>query len=272
MRQKIRRTSLRKPSSRTEPPAKQSIWDLWLVRGSHVAQFGLFILTLWALFYTVIPLYRTAALEEQIARREVELKTLEQKLAETDQALKAANEKMYHRSRDEVLRGLVISAGAQCSGLLRPVAPLLRLREKPRPPRPLLDIDVAECLGTELVKRKPETVLRPEDLHFLRDTIDRKAATLAQDRSDSLSVIDQMRTKDTAELEAIAQRGPVAQYMEELLDDIGKAYPGGPLRSPKAQHESALRYAQEQVAREFEERVRVEIGKLRELKWPERPS
>src|SRR5690242_5684244 len=117
MRKRPTRSLLRKPSS--APPEKQrSIsLDTWLVRGSHIAQLGLFVLTLLALFYTVIPLYKTAALEEQIARKEAELSETQRKIGQAESALKEANEKMYRRSRSDVLLAFVRYAGPSCSGL-----------------------------------------------------------------------------------------------------------------------------------------------------------
>ena len=151
-----------------------------------MARFGLFVLTLWASFYTVIPLYKTAALEEQIARRETELKAAEQKLAETVSAHNDVTEKAYRRSRADVLWNLNYKAGPRCSGLFRPPEEPVALGSKPRPERPLLDINVAECLTGELAKLKPESIPRDADLHALRAVVDQTASSLERQRADAL--------------------------------------------------------------------------------------
>ncbi len=39
-------------------------FDLWLIRVSYIAQVGLFFLTTFTIFYTVIPIYQNANLQE----------------------------------------------------------------------------------------------------------------------------------------------------------------------------------------------------------------
>ena len=51
-----------------------SKFDLWLVRISYIAQVGLFFLTTFTIYYTVIPIYQNASLQEAIAKKEVEYK------------------------------------------------------------------------------------------------------------------------------------------------------------------------------------------------------
>ena len=96
---------------------KPSSLDIWLSRGSNIAQVGLFALTLAALYYTVIPLYKTAALEEQIAQREAQLKTVENRLAATESAVTEAKESLYREKRGEALRRFILTVGPKCSGL-----------------------------------------------------------------------------------------------------------------------------------------------------------
>jgi hypothetical protein len=81
----MRSSALRTRSHRAEsvrralnetPRTEGSNIDAWLQRLSHLAQIGLVILTLLALFYTVLPLYKTALLEESISRKELEYQKL----------------------------------------------------------------------------------------------------------------------------------------------------------------------------------------------------
>lgn len=269
---KSHRTTLKRPSARRGPHTSQARLDTWLVRGSHIAQVGLFVLTLSALFYTVIPLYKTAALEEQIARREAELKATEQKLAETVAALNDATEKAYRRSRADVLWNLNYQAGPRCSGLFRPVEDPVSLGDKPRPGRVLLDIQVGECLAGELAKLKPESVLRDADLLVLRAAVDRTAAFLAKRRSDAMASIRQMQTKSTEELYAFAPKGLYVQRVDEWRETVRRAYPGLLRPDLEKEHARAVRNAQEKIAQDFEEEVRAEIRKLRDFAWPILPG
>ncbi|KAB1448551.1 hypothetical protein [Bordetella bronchiseptica] len=243
--------------------------DTWLVRGSHIAQVGLFVLTLWALFYTVIPLYKTAALEEQIARREAELKTTEQRLAETVATLNDATERAYDRSRADILWNLNYQAGPSCSGLFRLPEEPIALGDKPGPERPLLDINVDECLTGELAKLKPQSVLRDADLLALHAAVDQTAASLEKQRSDALAAMRQMETKNTDELYAFAPKGPFVQQMDAWFDKVRQANPGLPMPAPQKEHARAVRNVQEKIASDFEEQVRIEIRKLQDIAWPE---
>ncbi|WP_212734565.1 hypothetical protein [Citrobacter sp. wls714] len=56
-------------------------FDLWLVRFSYIAQIAILFITVFTLFYTVIPLYQNAALQESIAKKEFEMKTLKEKIS-----------------------------------------------------------------------------------------------------------------------------------------------------------------------------------------------
>lgn len=56
--------------------------DIWLKRIGYLSQIGTLIVMIITIFYTVIPLYRTSALEESIAKKESELKVLANKINE----------------------------------------------------------------------------------------------------------------------------------------------------------------------------------------------
>ncbi|HAB95245.1 MAG TPA: hypothetical protein DCE83_00155 [Enterococcus sp.] len=89
-------------------------FDSWLQRLSHIAQFGLFVITVFTIYYTVIPLYQMAALQEGIARKENELAKLNLKVKE-------AHSKIRAYVVDQVVAGMIF----ECSGLLvPPVSPI----------------------------------------------------------------------------------------------------------------------------------------------------
>jgi len=51
-------------------------FDLWLERLSYISQSGLFFLTIFTIYYTVIPVFQNASLQESISQKEIELKKL----------------------------------------------------------------------------------------------------------------------------------------------------------------------------------------------------
>lgn len=79
-------------------------FDLWLIRVSYIAQVGLFFLTTFTIFYTVIPIYQNANLQESIAKKEIEYKQLQDK-----------EKTLYLKLRKEYSRKYVVDAISQCS-------------------------------------------------------------------------------------------------------------------------------------------------------------
>lgn len=87
--------------------------DVWLERLSYIAQLGLFAVTLFTIYYTVIPLYQNANLQEAIAKKEVELKEL-----------KKESDVLYVSLRHELLSRISSSVMINCdpamSFIMRP--------------------------------------------------------------------------------------------------------------------------------------------------------
>jgi hypothetical protein len=82
-----------------------------------------------------------------------------------------------------------------------------------------------------------------------------------------MAAMRQMETKSTEELYIFAPKGPFVQRMDEWRDTVRQAYPGLLRPDSEKEHSRAVRHAQEKIAREFEEQVRVEIRKLRDVAW-----
>ncbi len=79
--------------------------DLYLSRASHIVQIGLFATTLFAIYYTVIPLYKSAQIEESLARKELEYEQLRVK---SKSLIDKINKWEYSQ---------FVVAAASCSGL-----------------------------------------------------------------------------------------------------------------------------------------------------------
>lgn len=58
----------------------QSKFDIYLVRAGSLVQIGLFAVALATIYYTVIPLYKAAQMEEALARKELEYQQLSKKV------------------------------------------------------------------------------------------------------------------------------------------------------------------------------------------------
>ena len=109
--------------------------DRLLQRLSHISQFGLFIMTVGMIKFTVIPLYEKAMLDEAVARKELELSSVNKELVAA-----------YSKIRNSAIKSYVIYSGAKCSGVLEPVRSGEQDEELPFE----LRIDVLGCLLEEL--------------------------------------------------------------------------------------------------------------------------
>lgn len=128
---------------------------------SHFAQIGLFVLTAWGLFHTVIPLYQKAAVDEQVAKQQAELAHLTDRLQEN-----------YAKNRELAVAQFAIFAQPPCSGLLTPVS------DEPKPGDKdfygeALGTDVEQCLQNQFQAFAPLRDLRKADQDALRMQVHR---------------------------------------------------------------------------------------------------
>jgi hypothetical protein len=61
--------------------------DAALQRLSHASQLGLLLLAIFGYFYTVLPIYQKSLLDEEIAKKTLELRAMENRLAQTEAQL-----------------------------------------------------------------------------------------------------------------------------------------------------------------------------------------
>ncbi|MCT8955048.1 hypothetical protein [Pseudomonas lundensis] len=79
--------------------------DVYLSRISHLVQVGLFSVTLLTIYYTVIPLYKSAQMEESLAKKEIELGALTEKA-----------DHLYSKVRKWEVSQFVKLASTSCAG------------------------------------------------------------------------------------------------------------------------------------------------------------
>ena len=166
--------------------------DIWLPRLSHIAQFGLFVFTLGSIYYTVIPLYQKALLEEAIAKKETDLAALSRTL-----------EASYGRIRSYAVREFYITAAPKCSGLFRPpekpVLPGERSEFRQPHAELVYAIDISACLREAISKTSALGDLRPEDKQTFLQAVEQLVAQLSEKRKLSLNSYQAAPMKITEE-------------------------------------------------------------------------
>jgi hypothetical protein len=144
----------RAAEEKSRPAAR---FDVWLSRFTAFAQIGLFALTAWGLYFTVIPLYQNALLNEAIARKELELKEVS-----------AKEEELYAEVRKRIVSQLLLRIGTECTGLLEPSS--FGKKILPEIPKSL-SIDVSECIQSSVSQSRYLGDLREVDRNGVEASI-----------------------------------------------------------------------------------------------------
>lgn len=175
VRPKVREISHRQIERRRAPRLQSSKIDTWLSRISSVSQAAVVLLTAAGFWFTVLPLYQKALLEEAIARKELEYKEVA-----------AAMDRVYGRLRYAAVKDFVFYAGSNCSGLLLPPPTLYLIGQSSPDKRPhaqqILEIGARDCLVGSLEKYRGLADLRPEDAKALRTRVESTGERLDQKR------------------------------------------------------------------------------------------
>ncbi|MEX5559710.1 hypothetical protein Q1J45_19275 [Pseudomonas rhodesiae] len=245
------------------PSGHHSNLDIWLSRLSHISQFGLFALTIGALYYTVIPLYKTAALEESIARREAELSAMNSKLGIATASLEKIKAEIYDRNRADLIKG-IISVAPYCSGLMTP----------PRDPDNsenaelgdhLLKIDAANCLRDRFVVSEANSILSAEDYLTLKKAIEETSNNLSKIQNKALNDMETLPERAAKDPSILAPLGPYLKKAEEFNEFVESIIPG--TTNKKSKLEFALSSTRTQISMKYVESVNNEILKLWEVEW-----
>ncbi len=241
--------AIRRQKTTAVPPLNPL--DVWLVRASHVAQFGLFLITAGTIYFTVIPLYQKALLDEQIARREIELNRIQDEL-----------DVAYKKIRASSVSAYIFRVGAECSGLLLPVDQTgEESGERVDFAKRVLSISPEECLRREMEMAALKE-LRPGDMSFFQAEVSRVGTRLEAFRKEALD--------EYSGAEQRARNRPLGM-------------PGGPAARAIAEHlltgqsENFRRNVLAQIAVDEErsavgsaygDKFRAEVSNLRNINWP----
>lgn len=239
--------------------------DVWLSRLSHISQFGLFALTIGALYFTVIPLYKTAALEESIARRESELRTMNEKLEVATVALEKVKVEAYGRDRNDLLKKIAF-VSPYCSGLMTP--PGARNSDKRAGLGDnLLKIDAAQCLRAEFEGSNAKTILTVEDYSYLKDTIENISTKLSKVQKKALLDIELVPERAAKDPSTLAPMGPMAEDVERL-DKLIEALVPGFLDNKSTKLQVAIDRTRSKISLDFSDLVSNEIHTILDIDWP----
>lgn len=232
--------------------------DRYLQRFSHVSQILLCLFTGWALFYTVIPLYQKALLDETIARKEVELREATAAIAKKEVELKevsAAFEKAYRQIKFTTLNNFAHHLGTRCSdfGLHRysPLGPIEKPRPKRHPDNGLFELDVPGCIAKMVEDYTPLKGLRPEDRKLFDQNILRLNQELPIIRQRLKTEYDEVPQKAVANPSALPPpEGDIAEVSKLLAKHL----------SPEAYRKEVLDMAisneQGRIARSYGDEIR----------------
>ncbi len=130
--------------------------DSWLTRVTHASQVGLFVLAFIGYFFTVIPLYEKALLDEAIAEKELRLRELDRQSKDT-----------YKIVRQLIVREYLYLAGPECSGLMDNSATISMVTGRSWSSENFEDLvierSIAQCLQKHLLQASSLRQLVPQD-------------------------------------------------------------------------------------------------------------
>ena len=163
----------------------QSWLEVWLPRLSHVAQFGLFIFTLVFSYFTVLPLYQKAVLEEAVAKKELELGSLNKML-----------DSSYSKLRTYAMVDFYREAMPECGGqfIERLAAP------EATPPKTraekIFELDIPTCLRRLAKRVESIEGLTSRDRQTFDMALERLSASISERRLQGVTTSELQRLKE----------------------------------------------------------------------------
>lgn len=230
--------------------------DLWLQRASGAAQVIISIVTIGTLYYTVIPLYQKAALEENVARLERETKVLE-----------ASNREIYSRVRVLAVREFVSHARAECSGVLIPFHLFDDDKEKNiGHSNDALGIDPKSCLEKNLSNTSSLGSLKKEDFKLLSEKVSSIGKELDIERLAAIKEYDDIPQKTTHDQ---SQKIPLEGFsgrMDKFLSEYDNYYFNN-LRHTEERHLAVMHQLQRGILSGYIDKVQLSVLPLRQMDW-----
>jgi hypothetical protein len=223
--------------------------DEWLSRLNHIAQIGILIAAVFGYFHTVVPLYEKAALDENLAKAQLELNSTQKKVRDT-----------YIRLRTYVVRQLVFDIGAECTGLLIPSDAEDRLREG-------LDIAVVECFHNGFRSDADLKTINNADSSHLESELDRVGAEIDVLRHKAISEYEALPSVAQADPSVLPESSKRDLLMLEVRRRMG--YSEEQLR--RYQYSMRLDAARLTITSRYGEQARELVKGLNNLEWSSSP-
>jgi hypothetical protein len=246
---KIQINKWKKTESRKEA---ETHWvDLWLQRISNFSQFGLFLMTIYSLYFVVIPLYQKEVLTEAIARKEIELKQLNTSL-----------EQSYSELRSYYMSNFIRQASLKCTGLdIDPREMKISGKEIPI----ALTIKISECLIEPLNSSKDIKRLRQKDIETINLEIVALEKILENEQASALETYKIIAEKAKTD-KSILQPIDVDSFSGKMLEMFTKI---GRSKSylDNYKMEISINITQRKVASDYVSSVMAKISKLHDINW-----
>jgi hypothetical protein len=205
-------------------------------------------------WYTVIPLYQKAAVDEQLAKRETELKQLDLDLVRT-------RREAYELVRASLLEQTALRASYDCAAYWR---------EANGTPIDQISRSLAPCLAKASESIVATKRLNEEDSQTLTRATLEFSKTLEQRRLTTLERIKSVPTKAASDPTVLAPEGPYAAKVQEFLAKADPYLrPEDRATREQKRHENRVSHTQFVVASDFGVEASTAIVKFyRSGIWP----
>lgn len=227
--------------------------DLWIGRLSQIAQIGLFAVTVVTIYFTVIPLYQKAALEESIARANSELN-----------ALTTRTEELYFKNRKYALNEFTRDVWAQCNPMMpyamQPAVP----EDKPMTIiESLTKEDLPECIASSFKSSQLSTELHESDFRLVEINVTNLSQRVEKQHQIAISEVLALENLSQTTPESLDPPGELRQKLLRTLrpwmDDE---------RYQKTETRERVAETANRIAIDFLTYFKQEISILRNMQWP----
>lgn len=233
----------------TPPPHRI---DVWLPRLANVTQVVLLCLTAGGFYFTVLPLYQKALLDEAYARKEFELKKVT-----------ALLEDKYGKLRQVAVRNFVFNADADCSGFTE----MMRKKDysadtKTNP----FSIDVKRCLLDEEIKSNSLSELRPNDRVVFRTALIKVADEISTIQHDAEASYQRADSDiNSSNIEAYASKREFTAKMLSFLVQNKMIKPDDIARQKRKE---AVEELKAERVQHYRNAVTAHMRVLMKMRWP----
>jgi hypothetical protein len=228
-------------------------------------------------YFTVIPLYQKAAVDELIAKREIELK-------EALAAIAIARREAYEQQRLNFSRTIEFPA-RDCSDIKTSImqpSPNIDDRVAVRADHERLvhlDVEVAPCLATVLARHNAAKALTGTDFRHIRLVFATLGENLDRTRTEALDRIASIPQLAARDPSILAPVGPMVQRSDDFLAKWQKRLSEAGYTLPVLEDHHAKRFqyrvslTQEKIANDYRmSALQSILDAVRGMQWPKEES